>query len=196
MDATTPLSTSDTSPAPVVRNVGDPALFAAIRRHDARWVAVARAWGFDVLREPGAYVSYLGDGIIRVAPYADLDPDDCLAQVVFHELCHFCVEGPASRDAWDWGLDNTSADDVGAELSAIRMQAHLLAPFGLREVLAPTTDFRVDYDALPADPFADAGTDGAIIERARAGVLRARAHAAWPLVVAELEAVSALAQVG
>ncbi len=58
---------------------------AALRTLDAAWQAVARRFGFDVVRERGGFVSYLGDGRIQVAPYDELDEDDCLAQIVFRD---------------------------------------------------------------------------------------------------------------
>lgn len=173
-------------PNPPPRPIGGPAaLFEALRQRDPHWHAVAAAFGFSVLREPGAYVAYCGDNILRVAPYPDLDPDDCLAQIVLHELCHFAVEGPESRDAWDWGLDNTTDRDDEAERDALRVQAALLAPFGLRTALAATTDFWRDYRDLPEAPLQAS-------PRATAGAARIQAHPGWPTLHAELAACAKL----
>jgi hypothetical protein len=81
-----------------------------------------------------------------------LDADDSIAQMVFHELCHSLVEGSAAFQRRDWGLDNETARDEPRERACLRLQAALAARYGLRRVLAPTTDFRAFYDALPADP--------------------------------------------
>jgi hypothetical protein len=41
---------------------------------------------------------------------------------------------------------------VPREHACLRLQAHLAGGYGLRGFLAPTTDFRTFYDALPGDP--------------------------------------------
>ena len=58
------------------------------------------------------------------------------------------------------------------EYAAIRVQATLSQPFGLRSFMAITTDWRAYWDALPLDPIA-AGDDPAI-ELAQEGVHLAR----------------------
>lgn len=163
--------------------------WSRLRQLDARFDEVAAAFGFRVVREPGAYVSYQGDDVIRIAPYADLDPDDSVAQMVVHELCHFAVEGSSSRTQWDWGLGNQDGRDEPSELAAIRMQAALLEPFELRAVLAPTTDFRHDYDRLPADPFMPASV---VSDRARIGLERLQAEPGFTTLSAALREVQAL----
>jgi hypothetical protein len=165
----------------------DGAIWATIRSLDPYFESVAIAFGFIVMRESGAYVSYQGDGVLRVAPYAELDHDDTLGQMVIHELCHFFVEGATSRNEWDWGLANDRPDDEPSELAAIRAQAALLASFGLRKIFAPTTVYRFDYDRLPVDPLAG---DSGEAERARNGLARFRSHEAY----AQLEATLRQAQ--
>jgi hypothetical protein len=149
-------------------------VWGRLRGLDREFVAVARVFGFELLREAGAYVSYQGDSVIRVAPYEDLDPDDTLGQMVVHELCHYFVEGPQSREQWDWGLCNDGEEDEPAELAAIRVQAALLEDFGLRAALGPTTDFRFEYDLL-ASPLEDSD-EQEVVARARMGLARLRAH--------------------
>jgi hypothetical protein len=128
---------------------------------DTLWIDLANTLGFDVARMPGAFVAYDGTGTIAVAPYEDLDDDDCLAQIVLHELCHHWVQGPQSRHALDWGLSNTDAADEAREHLALRLQAALLAPTGLARVLVPTTDFRAYYEQL-LDEGADAVRDACV----------------------------------
>ena len=77
-----------------------------------------------------------------------LDADDSLAQLIFHEMCHFLVEGPEAWSHADWGLENAQKDH---EFACLRLQASLADPYGLRGVLASTTDFRTFYDQLPRD---------------------------------------------
>lgn len=120
---------------------------------DRIWLECAKRIGLRVVREPGAYASTDGRGTLRLAMPEELDADDCLAQMVFHELCHSLVEGPESFSQEDWGLDNTSTRDVVREHAALRLQAFLTRSRGLGVVLAPTTEFREFYDALPEDPF-------------------------------------------
>lgn len=150
--------------------------YERVRRLDPVFVAVAASFGFSVVREAGAYVSYQGDEVIRIAPYEDLDEDDTLAQMIVHELCHLFVEGEASRSEWDWGLANDCPDDEQSELAAIRAQAALLDGFGLRVLLAPTTDFRFDYDRLPDDPLAETSIAA---RRAAVGLRRLREHPSY-----------------
>ncbi len=119
---------------------------------DQVWLATARAIGLRVERSSDVYAASDGRGQLAIGRGDSLDPDDCLAQMIFHELCHSLVEGPAAFDRADWGLDNTSDSDDWREHACLRLQAQLAARFGLRRVLAPTTEFRGFYDDLPLDP--------------------------------------------
>ncbi|NLY95693.1 MAG: YkgJ family cysteine cluster protein, partial [Myxococcales bacterium] len=55
---------------------------------DAIWLAVARAFGLRVERSDEVYASTDGEGTLTLGTRETLDPDDCLAQMIFHELCH------------------------------------------------------------------------------------------------------------
>jgi hypothetical protein len=136
---------------------------------DAIWLTVAERIGFRVERSAEVYASTDGKGIMTIGDPTTLDPDDCLAQMILHELCHSLIEGAKSLHLPDFGLDNVSARDAIREHACLRLQAWLTDKHGLRGVLAPTTDFRRYYDELPEDPFA--GEDPAI-ELARAGAAR------------------------
>lgn len=127
---------------------------------DAVWLAVARGTGQTVRRSSEVYASTDGEGNLTLGDRATLDADDCLAQMIFHELCHALVQGHASLAAPDWGLDNESDRDFLREHACLRVQAYLAGRYGLREVLAPTTDFRAYFDALPEDPLS--GDDPAV----------------------------------
>ncbi len=118
---------------------------------DEIWLTCAERVGLRVERAPDVYASTDGAGRLRLASH-DLDPDDCVAQMIFHELCHSLIEGPESFARSDWGLDNESDRHVPREHACLRLQAHLAGGYGLRRALAPTTDFRDYYDALPDDP--------------------------------------------
>ena len=104
--------------------------------------------------------------MLTVGSPESLDADDCLAQMILHELCHALVQGPDAFDRPDWGLDNTSERDLHLEHAALCLQAALLDPYGLRDVLAPTTEHRPFYDALPSPPLAPGErTDIAVLAR-------------------------------
>ena len=122
---------------------------------DELWLSATARIGFAVIRAEKSYVEKGAARTISVAPSQDLDPDDCLAQLLFHELCHSLVAGVETFDTCDWGLDNTPDQqqrDVIAEHACLRVQAALLLPYGLFDVFAPTTSFRDYYDTLRSDP--------------------------------------------
>lgn len=127
---------------------------------DLIWIDVARRCGLEIERTDEVFASWDGRGRLRLARAPDFDPDDSLAQLVLHELCHALVEGPEAWTRADWGLCNRDERDVVREHAAHRVQAALTAPHGLRLLLAPTTEHRVYFDALPEDPLGDApGSD-------------------------------------
>ena len=128
---------------------------------DHLWISAAHELGFKVERSPHGYAHTDGKGTIYIANPEELDDDDCLAQMILHELCHALVQGEDSFGKPDWGLTNDERSesypgDVSRELACLRVQASLLRPHGLRRLLAPTTDYRAFYDVLPRRPLDDA----------------------------------------
>jgi hypothetical protein len=123
----------------------------AIAAVEAIWRAAAGRVGFTVERGRDAYASSDGQGVIAIAADEFLDDDDSVAQLIFHELCHAITEGDAALALPDWGLENR-AEHVIREHACLRFAAELADRFGLRAAMAPTTDYRAYYDALPADP--------------------------------------------
>ncbi len=121
---------------------------------DQIWLATAQRIGLTVERGDDVYASTDGRRTLRIGSPPTLDPDDCLAQMIFHELCHSLVEGADSFARPDWGLENSDARDELREHACLRLQAHLAGRHGLRGFLAPTTDYRAFWDRLPADPLA------------------------------------------
>ncbi len=124
------------------------------------WLSVAAQFGLRISRNSRGYATTDGQGLLTIALDADLDADDCLAQIVLHELCHALVQGEQSFAQPDWGLENDMSGagykgDTVREQACLRVQAALLRPYGLRGLLGPTTEFRAFYDRLPADPLAD-----------------------------------------
>jgi hypothetical protein len=136
---------------------------------DAIWLTVADRIGFRVVRSKEAYASTDGRGTMVIGASDTLDADDCLAQMILHELCHSIIEGEHSLALPDFGLDNQGSADTTREHACLRLQAWLSDRHGLREVLAPTTDFRSYYEQLPKDPIAD---DGPAAAAAREGARR------------------------
>lgn len=131
---------------------------------DGIWLTVADRIGFRIERSADVYASTDGKGVMTIGDASTLDPDDCLAQMILHELCHSLIEGENSLGVPDFGLDNESKRDVLREHACLRLQAWLTGKHGLRQVLAPTTDFHSYYDELPEDPLegdSDAATSSA-----------------------------------
>lgn len=143
---------------------------------DTVWIRALEQMGLRVVFAHGAYAHYDGAGTLAIGTPRNLDPDDCVAQLIFHEVCHWLVEGHESMDEVNWGLINTTLRDLARENASLRVQAALSAPFGLRRFLANTTDHRAYYDALPEDPFAL--SDDGSAELARAAMNRAT-EAPW-----------------
>ena len=55
---------------------------------DHIWITAAHELGLTVARSPHGYAHTDGKGNLFLAPQEDLDHDDCLAQMILHELCH------------------------------------------------------------------------------------------------------------
>lgn len=142
------------------------------------WIACAERIGFRIERTSRAYASADGRGTILIADDGIMDPDDSLAQMIFHELCHALVEGEEGEGREDWGLGHASGGNPWREHACLRLQAYLAGSVGLRDFFAPTTDFRVSFwNSLGADPFFAPAEAGGRRERscvaARLGAWRA-----------------------
>ncbi|MES1207654.1 MAG: YkgJ family cysteine cluster protein [Pseudomonadota bacterium] len=116
------------------------------------WIAAAAAIGWRVERAASAYASADGGGVITIGVDEILDHDDAAAQLIFHELCHGLIEGPERWSVPDWGLCNADDRDVAREHACLRLQVYLTEPHALRELMAPTTEYRAYHDALAGDP--------------------------------------------
>ncbi|HET7504222.1 MAG TPA: hypothetical protein VFK02_24545, partial [Kofleriaceae bacterium] len=121
----------------------------------AVWLAAARRIGLRVVRTADAYAATDGRGTLAIGSDATLDPDDSLAQMIFHELCHSLVEGEPAFARPDWGMDNTGPEHDGREHACLRVQWVLAGRHGLGAVFAPTTEFRAFWDQLAGDVLAD-----------------------------------------
>lgn len=136
------------------------------------WIHAARCCGIRVIRDAEVFAAWDGIDTLRIGQAETLDPDDSLAQMIFHELCHALVEGPEAQHQPDWGLDFGNPEHEKHEHACLRLQAALADPFQLREFLASTTDYREYYDQIPADPFAN--RDDPATELAMSGFQRAK----------------------
>lgn len=143
---------------------------------DLVWLATARRLGLRIRRNPAIFSATDGSGLLELGPRETLDPDDSLAQMVFHELCHWITNGLETFHERDWGFP-LDAELDWREHACLRLQAALAGRYGLRRQLAPTSQFRAYYDAVPADPFApldDGEREGRVVELARVAEARAR----------------------
>jgi len=139
---------------------------------DLVWLRCARECGFEVERTTDAYASFdPARRRLRITTNRDFDPDDSLAQLLLHELCHALVAGPEGLTRADFGLENVDDRDLVFEHATHRLQAHLADRYGLRALFAVTTQWRPYWNRLPKDPLAP-GDDPAI---ALARAARARA---------------------
>lgn len=154
------------------------------------WIHAAERMGIRIERSAEVNASWNGAGVLTIGTSETLDADDCLAQMVLHELCHALCEGPESLQLMDWGLDNFNPAKKVHEHACLRLQAALTDQYGMRSFFASTTMFRAYYDRLPADPLA-AGDDPAIAQ-AKAGWERANNG---PWASALHEALSRSAQI-
>jgi hypothetical protein len=158
------------------------------------WLRAAHEVGYEIVRSHGVYASFDGQRTLSITHAEHFDPDDCLGQMLFHELCHALVAGSDGRKQQDWGLENVDYRDAVQEKATNRLQAALTRPHGLRWLFGTTTDFRDYYDALPEDPLAD-GDDPAI-ELARRAWAEAQTppwHAALQSALRRTAAIAAIA---
>ncbi|MDA1055294.1 MAG: hypothetical protein O3C40_33150 [Planctomycetota bacterium] len=124
---------------------------------DIIWIQTARSLGVEVERHSEVFASWDGAGVLHIGTPEALDPDDSLAQMILHELCHLLVEGPDALSRADWGLESDNPQHRVREHACLRLQAALADTVSLREFFAATTVFRSYYDGLPKSPLEDDG---------------------------------------
>ena len=117
------------------------------------WLACSKQLGLHIRRDPDIFSMTDGRGLLALGPREDLDPDDTVCQMIFHEICHWITNGEDTFHERDWGFA-VGADLDHREHACQRVQAALADPYGLRDIMAPTGIFRQYYDRIPEDPFA------------------------------------------
>ncbi len=136
------------------------------------WICTAKGLGIKIERDSTVFAAWDGAGVLRIGTPETLDPDDSLAQMILHELCHALVEGPDAFHLPDWGLDITNPAHRVHEYACLRLQASLADRYGLRRFFAATTNARSYYDSISDDPLED--TDDPAVRLAVPGWERSR----------------------
>ena len=147
---------------------------------DLIWLATARRLGLTVRRSPDVYATSDGKGNLTLSDPSGFDPDDTVAQMILHEVCHWIINGEETFHEPDWGFDLDWEVDW-REYACQRLQAALADIGGARKALATTGTYRPYYDRLGTDPLApldDSDEERHICEQTRLAVARAR-HAPW-----------------
>jgi Putative zinc- or iron-chelating domain len=156
------------------------------------WLTAARQIGLRVVRTSEAYAATDGSGTLAIGTDATLDPDDSLAQMIFHELCHSLVEGEQAFAQPDWGMDNTDPGHDWREHACLRVQWVLAGRHGLGAVFAPTTEFRAFWDELAGDVLAERTAPS--VQAAIAGLHRVGRPPWAPVLEQALAATAQIAQ--
>jgi Fe-S-cluster containining protein len=160
------------------------------------WTRAAAELGWRLERTDRSYASTDGRGTIFIGTDASLDPDDSVAQLVFHELCHGLVEGPSAWVRPDWSFGAEDSRDLVREHACLRLQIALSRQFGLSDLMAPTTVHRAYHDAVTGDPLREGLGEAEGDDRA-AGLARSaleRAESAhWLKAIREALAATARA---
>ncbi len=141
---------------------------------DLVWLATAKRMGLTVRRNPDIFSATDGSGLLELGPRKDLDPDDALAQMIFHEVCHWITNGAETLAERDWGFPLDGLGDHREQVG-LRVQAALADSRGLRSFLGPTGFFRQYYDSIPADPLMpvdDTKLEATICAMAEAALVR------------------------
>lgn len=134
---------------------------------DIIWLNAAHHAEMRIIRSSEVYAHWNGKGNLILADQASMDPDDCLAQMIFHEFCHALTEGKERFYLADWGLENIDDRDLDRERASLHVQAALASDYGLQYLLAPTTDHRAYYDHIVDDYFNRAIASFSAIEAAQ-----------------------------
>jgi len=161
------------------------------------WLSTATRLGLHIRRDPHVFSMTDGTGLLSLSTRDDLDADDTLAQMLFHEICHWVINGVETFQERDWGFPLDEHLDV-REFATLRLQAWWADTVGLRGMLGPTGQYRQYYDEIPADPLEpldDSKWERLCLEYARTGIERAQCEPFHIPVSSALRATSALRNV-
>lgn len=157
------------------------------------WLATARRLALTVRRDPSIFSRTDGQGLLALGPRSTLDADDCLAQMILHEICHWITNGVDTWHDRDWAFELDGEVDV-REHACLRLQCWLGQRWGMREMFGPTGGYRQYYDQLPLDPLApidDSEWEAAAVRIGEQAVWRAQQLPWWPALSAAMEATRA-----
>ena len=115
------------------------------------WLSTAKRLGMHIRRSPLVFSATDGSGRLQLSTRDDLDADDCLAQMLLHEICHWCTNGVDTFTERDWGFALDGPTDP-REHAALRLQAWLADQVQLRAMFGPTGIYRQYYNRIPDDP--------------------------------------------
>ena len=158
------------------------------------WLTTASRLGLHIRRSPFVFSATDGSGRLQLSTRADLDADDCLAQMVLHEICHWCTNGLDTFAERDWGFDLDGPTDP-REHAALRLQAWLADHVDLRTMFGPTGVYRQYYDRIPDDPCApinDSEWERHVVGLARDAIERIQSAPWDPHVVRAMQATAQL----
>lgn len=161
---------------------------------DVIWLAFAQRVGLTVRRSPHVYATHDGAGLLTLSDRAGFDPDDTVAQMVFHEVCHWIVNGEATFAEPDWGFELDWTVDW-REYTCQRVQAQLAKSHGLQLLLASTGTYRAYYDAIvdaPLQPLDDTDLEVLHVRETHAALQRATLSPWAPHLESALQATAAV----
>jgi hypothetical protein len=142
--------------------------------YEVIWLSTCRRLGLHIRRSPDVFAMTDGTGLLALSVRDELDPDDTLAQQVFHELCHWIVGGERSFFERDWGTPLEPPVEDSVEYATLRLQLALTAPHGLQGMMAPTGLYRPYWDELvdPLTPRDDSEVEAVAIQLTRDAIER------------------------
>ncbi|MCA9057890.1 MAG: hypothetical protein KDA85_05305 [Planctomycetaceae bacterium] len=160
---------------------------------DLIWIDAARQLGIEIRRSNEVFASWDGQHTLTLGTPETLDPDDSLAQLIFHELCHAVCEMPDGLTLPDWGLQSDNPEHRVREYACLRLQAALADQFQLRTLMASTTVYRRYFDRIPTDALCDDGDPA--VTMARAAHIRLLQSTWFPVLSQALQRTADIARI-
>jgi hypothetical protein len=160
------------------------------------WLSAAERMGITLRRDPTIFSRTDGSGMLWLGPRDDLDPDDTLAQMMLHEICHWITNGVDSYHQRDWGFPLDAPNDP-REYACLRLQAALADEVGLRGMFGPTGEYREYFDRLkaPVEPVDTSPEEAEIVRLAGKAMDRAAKPPFAPHLQQAMQATRAIADI-